>query len=400
MRQILKHVVFWAAFCATAAAHDVETLVESPPDRRAVRERLDATLNESLHQLMARHSECSDPIRQFSQQLQIQRDPSREYVVLSPLDVPKPSSDTDRKCLHRIARLRRQYAEQLARLADAAVEDRDFHDAYLLMHEVSLHDPTQKLAKTITQNRVHEQAEVKVKSGRTAYPEFGWRPREYSYVHSTNYLVVSNANKEDVIDLAKNLELLNSAWRQVFLEYWTEPAELSRIFSRRAPMRIPKHKFQIVLFATKQQYDDVIRRYERRARITQGIYIPQKRTAYFHAEETESSKSTWKHEATHQLFAETGRVRGEASLVDNFWLLEGLATYMESLQIRPGYSMVGGLEADRLQFARYRKLCGIGEFSLEELTGWGRWELQRHPDISSIYSQAGRVDTFFDSNAA
>ncbi len=107
-----------------------------------------------------------------------------------------------------------------------------------------------------------------------------------------------------------------------------------------------------------------------------------------------STDATWKHEATHQLFNEVRRVRPNLGQNANFWIVEGLALYMESLQIREGYSFVGGLEADRLQFARYRRLCEDYYIPLAQLTAMGKATLQQHAEIRRIYSQAAGLAHF------
>ncbi len=402
MRQVSIHATIFLAIAVPAAAQKPrsselvpETATSSAEgiDRR----RIDRTFNASLEELLTRHPTCSESVREFVGQLTLQNDPSREYVFVLPIPQPEAASVPDRRCLDRVARLRMQFAEQLVRFAKRAVTVNP-NQAFRLLNEASLHDPDHRLAKAITRNRVHTKVDVKAKTGRTAYPEFGWRKGEYFIVNSPNYSIASNAEKASVVSLAKNLELLNAAWRQVFFEHWSSARDLSRAISRSGAPRMLKDKFQIVLFATKGDYVNVIRRFEKRARITQGIYIPKTRVAYFHCGDNDELGSTWKHEATHQLFAETGRGVKDASLIDNFWLLEGLATYMESLQLRPGYSMVGGLEADRLQFARYRTLGGIGEVSLQTLTAMSQRELQQRTDIPVIYSQSAGVTHFLVRN--
>ena len=402
MRQVFIYVTILLAIAVPVAAQDLESSERGPSTAASSeaifdRSRIDRTFNASLAELLTRYPTCSAGVREFIGQLQLQNDPSREYVFVSPIPQPEPKSAPDRQCLGRAARLRRQFAEQLVRLAKLAVKANP-NLAFRLLNEASLHDPNHRLAKAITRNRVHAKIDVKARAGRTAYPEFGWPKGKYFVVNSPNYSIVSNAEKANVTRLAENLELLNAAWRQVFFEHWSSTRDLARAISRVGAPRMPKDTFRIVLFASKEDYVNVIRRYEKRARITQGIYIPKTRVAYFHCGDDDELGSTWKHEATHQLFAETGRGVRDASLIDNFWLLEGLATYMESLQLRPGYSMVGGLEADRLQFARYRTLGGIGAVSLQTLTAMSQRELQQRNDIPVIYSQSAGVTHFLVRN--
>ena len=65
--------------------------------------------------------------------------------------------------------------------------------------------------------------------------------------------------------------------------------------------------------------------------ISIGVYMDDMRTAYFYADK-ESDDRTLYHEATHQLFHESRPVSPKAGQLANFWIIEGIAMYMESLQ--------------------------------------------------------------------
>ena len=71
---------------------------------------------------------------------------------------------------------------------------------------------------------------------------------------------------------------------------------------------------------------------------TLGVYLEKMKTAYFFAptednqEEKELSQITIWHEATHQLFAERIPTRKVSGLKNNFWIVEGIACFMETLQ--------------------------------------------------------------------
>jgi hypothetical protein len=71
-----------------------------------------------------------------------------------------------------------------------------------------------------------------------------------------------------------------------------------------------------------------------------------------------------------------------------FWLIEGIAGYFESLFLGDKVATVGGWDASRLQFARYRMLVGGDMMSMAELTGDGRLAVQQRQDIARWYAHA------------
>jgi hypothetical protein len=106
------------------------------------------------------------------------------------------------------------------------------------------------------------------------------------------------------------------------------------------------------------------------------------------------NEATWRHEATHQLFSERPRSSAVVGAEHNFWLVEGIALYMESLQRCGPWLTVGGIEADRLQYARYRALREEFCLPLEQLAALDQAALQAHPEIQRLYSQAAGTTHF------
>jgi hypothetical protein len=152
---------------------------------------------------------------------------------------------------------------------------------------------------------------------------------------------------------------------------------------------------QVVLFKTRQEYVAHVGPAHSKAAATLGIYDDKQRIAYFFAGD-KSVYPTWFHEGTHQLFQEgIAGTRGEPGQERSFWALEGVALYMESLAQHDGYWTVGGCEADRLQFARYRVLSGDLALPLERIDGLSREALQTSEDIGRIYTQAAGLAHFF-----
>ncbi|MBW8884027.1 MAG: hypothetical protein JF612_04455, partial [Planctomycetia bacterium] len=131
-----------------------------------------------------------------------------------------------------------------------------------------------------------------------------------------------------------------------------------------------------------------------KAAATLGLYDDKERIAYFFAGD-KSVYPTWFHEGTHQLFQEAvAGTKAEPGQERDFWALEAAALYMESLAEHAGYWTVGGWEADRLQFARYRVLSGDLNLPLAKIGGLSREQIQKSDDIGRIYTQAAGLGHF------
>ena len=79
---------------------------------------------------------------------------------------------------------------------------------------------------------------------------------------------------------------------------------------------------------------------------------------------------------------------------DNFWIIEAVACYMESLQIRNGYATLGGADEGRMPAARHRLLKDNFYCPLAELVALGKQDLQHHTDIARLYSESAGLATF------
>ena len=131
--------------------------------------------------------------------------------------------------------------------------------------------------------------------------------------------------------------------------------------------------------------------------------MSRQRKAYFYAGAS-NADATLYHEATHQLFHESRRshraARDDVGFNHNFWIIEGIALYMESLQQHAGYLTVGGVDAPRLQFARHNALCGGFYVPLKQFVELGRIQLQTDERIRLLYSQAAGLTHFLMDGAS
>ena len=130
---------------------------------------------------------------------------------------------------------------------------------------------------------------------------------------------------------------------------------------------------------------------------TTGLYLSDTRTAYFFPDQDEEGNpdhTSLYHEATHQLFAETRPMAETAGRRANFWILEGIACYMESFELHETFDTLGGTRSPRLEAARHRALVDGFYVPLGELVTMGMEALQHDPRIAMLYSQSAGLAHF------
>ena len=122
--------------------------------------------------------------------------------------------------------------------------------------------------------------------------------------------------------------------------------------------------------------------------------MTSRRQAYFYVTPGEQDDTNLYHEATHQLFSEIRPVSRDIGRTQNFWIIEGIACYMESLVEHEGWTLLGGNDAVRLRDAQHRLLEDNFYVPLSELIGLGMEALQRDPRIARLYSQSAGLTHF------
>ena len=121
---------------------------------------------------------------------------------------------------------------------------------------------------------------------------------------------------------------------------------------------------------------------------TSGIY--RQGRAYFFADKQNDDRTLY-HEATHQLFYESRPVVPDVGQKANFWIVEGIAMYMESLRQEDGFYVLGGFDDERMHAAQYRLLNDKFYVPLAEFTAYGRERLQDRPADRHALQPGGRA---------
>jgi hypothetical protein len=334
----------------------------------------------------------------------VPRDPHRHYLFLPPAEDPaRPAGDATKLVTLWYAKFsaaRRRQAERLFRLAREQAESGSEGAAFRLLHELLREDPDHAEARRILEYARGERdwrrpiRRSKLQRNRSAHPLLGWPGDQYWVVDSEHFEVSTNHNARAARQVAEYLERVHAAWQQLFYEYWTVPGRLTSRFRGENVSLGPERTFEVVLFKDRADYVGQLSRSEPQIELSVGYYSQNHKTAFFYAGD-ESARTTWVHEATHQFFQESGEAAPMVGERSNFWVVEGVALYMESLADQGGYLTTGGVDADRLQYARYRLLNEDYYVPLETLMEYGREQVQKDADLPKLYSQCAGLAHFF-----
>lgn len=371
-----------------------------------------------------------------SRQLARPRDPWTLYVVALSGDVDEDltsSSDAPaaRQWEAELRQLGETHAAGLLELARQAMRAKHASLGYELVLAMLRVDPDNEQGRKLLgfiryKGRWHTPFEVeKLRKGQVWHEQFGWLPAGYVsryeagerycngrwisreeetrlrsdmsrawHVETEHYSIRTNHSLEAGVKLGQRLEQLYRAWQQTFAAYYASPEQLLRLFEGRGAGRGdqgPRHL--VTHFRNREEYHRALEGHIPRDVATTGIYLGDMRTAYFFATDDEDH-STLYHEASHQLFSETRDVVANIGLRANFWIVEGVACYMESLAQHGGFDTLGGTRAPRLAAARHRALADQFYVPLEQLTLLGMPQLQRDPRIAKLYSQSAGLTHF------
>ncbi|MDO4550605.1 MAG: DUF1570 domain-containing protein [Planctomycetia bacterium] len=269
-----------------------------------------------------------------------------------------------------------------------------------------------------------------LKKRRVKHPKFGWIPKNHVekyeqgqrfynkkwiskeedaaahqdinngwIIETAHYSICTNHSLEEGVKLADELESLYRVWKQLFLRYFASEKEVTQLFAGKGALKSTSRKHKVVFFRSRNDYISTLASRNPNVQMSSGIYIisakPQEPgVAYFYYEPG-SDRRTMFHEATHQLFAEVPQeIAKSVGRNHNFWIVEGIATYMETLAHEPGYHVLGGFNDQRMMAARLRYCKTKFYIPLTKLCSMSAAEFQGHPKVAQLYSQCAGLTHF------
>ena len=215
-------------------------------------------------------------------------------------------------------------------------------------------------------------------------------------VETEHYAIRTNHSLEAGVELGRQLERLYRVWKQLFIRFYATEDQVAALFAgpkRRSPPIPFRQRHAVVYFRDREDYNRSLRPTLPTIEISVGVYIDNTRRAYFFAGK-ECDQRTMVHEATHQLFHESRPVAPDVGRDHNFWIIEGIAMYMESLREEDGYHVLGGFDDVRMEDAQYRLLNDSFYVPLSEFAGYGVDQLQHDERIATLYTQAAGLTHF------
>ena len=223
----------------------------------------------------------------------------------------------------------------------------------------------------------------------------GWK------IESEHYALITNHSIEEGVRLSRKLEDLYRAWKLLFYRYMASDEGLATLFEGKGKPK-PGKKHDIIVFRDRDDYVSTLSRKIPFAPQTLGFYTSDLKRCFFF---TVGNKVTWSereevdrtllHEATHQLFSESRPTSELTALAYNFWIIEGIAMYMETLRSEGDYYVVGGADDIRFDNAMEEALDSKFYVPMELLVKLGRPPFQNSPKIQELYSQSAGLAHFF-----
>ena len=202
------------------------------------------------------------------------------------------------------------------------------------------------------------------------------RPNE-NMVSGSRYNITAN-RQEDGQLMGKRLEHLSNALDILFAE-----------FMKGAKIEPAQHRHKVILYRDKREYVTRLLHIEPDIARTNGFYHAPSKTAYFFSTE---AKIVF-HEGTHQILAERFFHEKIPAFRNNFWAVEGIALFMETLKIEEKRYTIGSIRADRLYSAKVYRFDQNHNLPIRRLTAMSVAEIQSssNRELQRIYSQSATL---------
>jgi hypothetical protein len=205
----------------------------------------------------------------------------------------------------------------------------------------------------------------------------GWK------VITEHYEVHTNHSSETGVQAAKRLEHLYHAWNGVFADI--------------LPKQNTSSQHRVLVYRDKKDYAAHLRRFDPQIGKTNGYYYPPTATSYFfpvlpemNSFDAETTRKALLHEGTHQLFYET---LGKPRLVirNNFWIVEGIAMFMETLKVEKAQYILGDISDNRLYAAKVYQTERDFYVPISKLVAMDVIDFQTSPNILPYYAQSAAL---------
>ncbi len=269
-------------------------------------------------------------------------------------------------------------------------------------------------------------------AGKVKHPQFGWLPeshvkryengeryfqgnwmtaakeaemrRDFRYawnVQTEHFDIKTNVSLEQGVELGEKLELFHDYFKQTFALFYNSPEQLKKLFDETTGR--PKTRaqlYEVHFYRDKSEYVNKLQKRIPQIAMTNGLYQLEDRISYFYFDAENNNDAALFHEATHQLMYESHLRQREVGRQAHFWIIEGIACYMESFKILSTAEIryeVGDPRFVRFYWARHRLLEEDYQPSLALFSRMGMLAFQTgsREELQRRYSQASGLSHFF-----
>jgi len=192
----------------------------------------------------------------------------------------------------------------------------------------------------------------------------------------TEHYDITAAKLEDGNRAGEQLEHLFSGWTLFFAE-----------FVKEQETEPEKRLHRVILYRNQREYIANLQRIDPSIARSNGYYSSSRKTAYFFSTE---AKILF-HEGTHQILAEHFFHEKTPAFHNNFWVIEGIALFMQTLKVEDTCYKIGDILADRLYSAKEYRFKQNHHLPIQSLTAMSSAKIQSSTDLQKIYSQSATL---------
>ena len=335
--------------------------------------------------------------------------------------------------------IREKYAEEQFKRAKQAAEKKRGTLAMQLALAAIAANPDHEEIRNLLGFKLHENCwrtawEIeRLQKGFVDHPVFGWMPQEHAQrytagerfiknrwvsvteeaelraninngweIDTEHYRLKTNHSLEEGVRLSRRMEHFYRAWKLLFFRFQLSDETLSKMFKGTGPSGSPP-RHRVLFYRSKADYVADLRPIEPNTEVLElsgGYYSPATKTAYFFPlddtmdeDDAEFVRKTPYHEGTHQLFLET-RPPKQPGQTANFWIVEGIAMFMETLSVEDNFYVLGNVADPRLTTARRHKHEHGYYVPFDKLVRLNHPSFNSFPQVQRLYSQAAGMTHF------
>ena len=208
-------------------------------------------------------------------------------------------------------------------------------------------------------------------------------PRTTKVVPGSRYVITADRLADGKL-VGERLEHLSNVWDLLFAEFIKKEPSAA---SPNTIIEPAQHRLRVILYRNEKEYIDSLRSIEPGIERTNGLYHTPKKTAHFSSTE---AKILF-HEGTHQILAERFFYEKRPAFRNNFWVVEGIALFMETLKIEDKRYKIGNVLADRLYSAKVYRFERNHNLPIRNLAAMSAVEIQSSKELQEIYSQSAAL---------